>query len=97
MAKAVRIDKSGRVIERQVKVSKGGDDQIQWESQGNGGPWIVLFPAASPFESPAFIVPTQGYVMSGIPFVNHSTRAYKYEVRDGNGRLMDDPDVIVDP
>src|SRR5437016_3614753 len=44
-----RIDASGKVVtnDRKLKVSKKNQEQIQWIAEDDGGPWTVVFLAAS--------------------------------------------------
>jgi hypothetical protein len=100
----IRIDNTGKIVndDRSVKVKKKDQDQVTWDSQGNSGPWKIVFPPGpppykgSPFPSPTFTVPRQGSVSSGQSNVPPSTASYKYEVRDGNDRITDDPDILID-
>jgi hypothetical protein len=103
----VRIGTDGKVIngDRRIRLSKVNQDQIQFSSQFNSGPWTVVFPDptpgpppynGSPFSSATFAVPQTGFIASGPPVVSPSATEYKYEVRDSAGNLTDDPDIIID-
>jgi hypothetical protein len=103
----VRIDNTGKVIEgdRRIRLSKIGNEQIHWSSQLASGPWTVIFPAptsgppaysGSPFSASTFTVPPIGSVASGEVVVSPSGTEYKYEVRDSQGTLTDDPDVLIE-
>jgi len=101
---AVRIGTDGKVIhsDRKVKLSKKQKDEVHFSSQANSGPWHVIFPAGpapyvgSPFGKDSFVVPKVGNVASGEVVVPPGTTEYKYEVRDSEGNLTDDPDVLID-
>src|SRR5262245_1348488 len=95
--KPARIDSDGKVItaDRRIHLSKRFDDEIQWTSQGQSGPWTVVFTNVSPFSSTTFTVPVNGNVRSGLPVVEQSATEYKYDVREGD-RITDDPEVLIE-
>lgn len=100
----VQIDANGKVVTNiHRNLSKTSNDEAQWTSQGNTGPWTIVFPPAdatyngSPFRASSFTVPQNGNVRSGVPTVPSGTTAYKYKVEDSNGNVTDDPDILVDP
>jgi hypothetical protein len=93
-----RIDPNGRVIgsDRTIRLSLRNNDEAQFTSQGTSGPWTVVFTNTSPFSSATFTVPQSGNVRSGRPTVQPGPASYKYEVRNSEGRITDDPDILID-
>jgi len=101
----VQISATGKVITNlRRNLSKTANDEAQWTSSGNTGPWTVVFPPTdsvyngSPFGSAnSFTVPQNGNVKSGVPTVASGNTIYKYKVFDSGGNMTDDPDILVDP
>jgi hypothetical protein len=95
--KPARIDSTGHVvtIDRAVKLSKSGNDQVLWIAQGTGGPWTVHFTSGSPFSTSTYTVPAGGTIPSGLAIVA-AGGWYKYEVLDSASSPTDDPDVLID-
>ena len=97
--KPARIDRDGKIItsDRLVNLSLGQNDEVEWTSVGNQGPWTIVFTAGSPFSTDRFPVPQRGQTRSGTPTVKADpNRRYKYQVQDENGAVKDDPDIEVD-
>ena len=94
----VRIDENGIVLDRQVKVKKSRNEEVQWIAINGGGPWNVVFNKdGTPFGSDRFYVNKGQSADSGESTVSPSTKPYRYSVLDDSNNLKDDPDVIVDP
>jgi hypothetical protein len=108
---SVRIDAQGQVIDRQVGVSKKGNEDATWIATQNGGPWTITFDkrgaggpskypieAGSPFSESSYTVARGASGGSGNgPVKGTPGRTYRYNVKDETGKITDDPDIDVDP
>ena len=112
MPKAVRINKAGQVValDNPVKVSRKEKDDVLWVALEGGGPWTITFDkindggpskypikAGSPFGQSTYTTGNGGSGGSTGGPVGDERYTYRYNVRDANGRVTDDPDVDVDP
>ena len=107
---AVRISATGQVIDTPVKVSKRQNDDVLWVATENGGPWTITFDKTSgaapstfavapgsPFSESTYTVARGGSHGSiGGPINGYVGSTYRYNVRDANGNVTDDPDVDVE-
>jgi hypothetical protein len=104
--KPVRISKPGQivVVDKVVQVRKQGTTQedVAWNAQDDGGPWLIRFAAAEPFSEREYTVPKGGKVSTvdpGPPPVNGPVngvlgRSYSYEVVDPSTGQTKDVGVV---
>src|SRR3954471_7476409 len=96
----IKINPQGWIVNSDARTpaSKAGGDTVTWRALGQGGPWRVVFFDSSPFASTTFIVPQGGTVSSGPITASPSAFPFKfrYEVQDNDGKVIDDPDVIIE-
>ncbi|MSO45755.1 MAG: hypothetical protein EXQ59_03170 [Acidobacteria bacterium] len=101
---AVRIGNVGtekgkvKTGHRRVHLSKSYGEQVLFVTQGQGGPWTVVFDKSegSPFGQTSYTVLAGSYKKSGAPDSNAAEGRYRYSVYDANGNLKDDPDIEID-
>ena len=71
-----------------------------WIAQGGGGPWKITFDKdinGSPFSETTYTVGPGGSAGStGGPIAGVVGRTYKYNVRNANNNITDDPDVDIE-
>jgi hypothetical protein len=109
MPLAVRINRDGQVMDTPVKVSKNKKDDVLWIAIEGGGPWTITFDKASaapstyalasgsPFSENTYTVAQGGsHGSTGGPVNGFVGSTYRYNVRDANNTVTDDPDVDVE-
>jgi hypothetical protein len=106
----VRIDTRGRVLDQVVRVSKGNSERVMWVALGNGGPWTITFdkpPASSdrapfepgsPFDQVMYEVERGSFKITayGPKADAREDKTYKYNVRNSDGKITDDPDIDIE-
>jgi hypothetical protein len=103
----VRIDTKGRALDHVVHVSKAYSENVMWVAQGNGGPWTITFDkaqgaiphsAGSPYSQTSYTVQQGAFGMtSGGPDAKTvAGQTYKYNVRNQDGVITDDPDIDIE-
>ena len=100
MPQACRIDAKGYVVtsDRKIHVSKGKHEDVLWIATQNGGPWKITFDKdknGSPFSESSYDV-GRGASGGSTGGPVGPEGEYHYNVRDANGTVTDDPDVIID-
>ena len=100
MAKAISIDPNGKVVpsDRVVKIKKSED--VRWNAEGDGGPWIIAFDKdakGSPFSEDAYVIDkgsrkeTKGGAVKG-----KEGLTYSYNVKNVKCETTDDPDIEIE-
>lgn len=104
----VNINSQGRVknSDARVGVIQGSTDTVTWRTTPNDGPWTIVFDSAHnpskgyPLDRPSYTVPqttTGGSVTSGkVDSGATKGQYYKYVVKDKNGNVVDDPDIVIE-
>ena len=92
----VRITKEGRIIDRVVIIRKGRNEDVLWIGQDKGGPWTVTFEPVTPFSQSTYTIPPGGSIgTTGGPVNGTAGKAYRYTVRDADGRITDEGEVEI--
>lgn len=102
----VNIDSKGRVEKGHARVGvvQGSTDTVTWKTTANDGPWTIVFDSAHnpgtkgyPLDQPSYTVPAGGSVTSG-KVDSGATKGeyYKYVVKDKTGKVVDDPDIVIE-
>jgi hypothetical protein len=96
----IKINPQGWIVNSDARTpaSKSASDTVTWRALGQGGPWRVVFFSTSPFAESTFVVPQGGTVGSGEITASPTTFPvkFRYEVQDNSGKVIDDPDVIIE-
>jgi hypothetical protein len=99
-AKQININDKGWIVnsDARVGIKKALNDSVTWKAVAGSGPWIIAFISNSPFASSTFNVPPGGTVNSGpiTATYNGAPVKFRYEVQNGGGTVIDDPDVILE-
>jgi hypothetical protein len=92
----VLILNNGRVNppDNRKTLSLSAGDEVRWVAAG-GGPFTIFFPV-NPFAGNSFPVSVGNPWPSGRPVNGVIGQAYKYQVRDAAGVILDDPDVLIE-
>jgi hypothetical protein len=92
----VLIKANGRVNEpdNRKTLSLSAGDEVRWVAAG-GGPFTIFFPN-SPFAANSFQVAVGNPATSAPAIKGAINTAYKYQVRDAAGAILDDPDVLIE-
>jgi hypothetical protein len=96
--KPIKIKENGRIHDPDTRksLSRGASDEVCWRAKGKGGPWTIHFPNGSPFVKDRFEnISNRKPVCSGPPIKGLSGKAYKYDVQDSAGNIVDDPDILI--
>ena len=94
----VHIKSNGRIRDGHCRksLSKSAGDGVRWIAS-DGGPWTIRFVDGSPFRSSTFKNISPGNPAESGPAVGAVGKTYKYEVRNADGELTDDPDILIEP
>jgi hypothetical protein len=96
--KPIKIKENGRINDPDTRksLSRGASEEVCWRAKGDGGPWTINFPHGSPFAQDRFENITHRHPACSGPAVRgEAGKAYKYDVLDSAGNIVDDPDVLV--
>ena len=93
----IHIRPNGRIHDPDCRktLKKSNREQVRWIADG-GGPWTIVFRSGSPFKRERFEVVADKPIESDVLRENADAKHYKYDVLDKHGKVVDDPDVIVE-
>jgi hypothetical protein len=96
----VTISTAGIAAPLSVPVIRRNRDIVKWRAASGGGPWRITFDKGdgTPFDEPAFDVPTHGSVVTREARGTAAPGRYRYKVRHGTSPfgVTHDPDVDIE-
>src|SRR5262245_52516818 len=100
--KTVTIKPNGRIADTDARktLSINAGDKVKFQTL-SGGPWTVFFPSGpdhsgTPFDTNTYTVSVGSPATTSAPTAGTAGTAYKYQVKNSSGTIVDDPDVLIE-